>query len=76
MRKAWKTATEYASSTLESLLGELRISKNDKAWRDELAPFAPVWAAMISAAARDYCTAVDGGVVDGTVQARPDDRDC
>ncbi len=42
------------------------IDRRDPKWRDQLAPFAPVLAAMITAAATDFDTAMKCGVVDNT----------
>jgi hypothetical protein len=65
MRQAHLTACEYAAYTLKGLCQELGINIGAHGWRDRLAPFAPVWAAMIRAAAQDYDTAARSGFIDG-----------
>ena len=52
-------AVHHAEKTLEHLLRELRIARDDVDWRVKLAPFAPVWAAMIAAAAAGHRTISD-----------------
>jgi hypothetical protein len=52
-------AVHHAQQTLVHLLRELRIEREDADWRGKLAPFAPVWAAMIAAAAAGHRTIAD-----------------
>jgi hypothetical protein len=72
MRQATDTSNEYTRNTLTTLLDLLAIDPKASAAakRDQLAPFACVWAAMIEAAARDYDSAVKSGVVDNTLQSQ------
>jgi hypothetical protein len=62
------TAGVWAAATGKVLCKLLDIERGSPKWRERLAPFAGVWAAMIAAAATDYATAVAAGVVDNTLQ--------
>ena len=64
MRQAWMTAGDYASNTQDGLLAMLDIDRKTKGWQEKLAPFAPVWAAMIAAAASDFHTTSATGKVE------------
>ena len=57
------TSSEYAQTALDDLCRILGIKQTD-GWRENLAPFASVCAAMITAAASDFHTAVSSGVVE------------
>ena len=70
MRQAPMTASEYARDSLEQLCRMLDIDRKKKGWQQKLAPFAPVWAAMVKAAAADFETAVSGGAVEGVGPAK------
>ena len=70
MKQAPMTASEYARDSLEQLCLMLGIDRREKDWQAKLAPFAPVWAAMVRAAASDFETAVSSGAVDGFGPAR------
>ncbi len=52
-------AVHHTEQSLVHLLRELRIERDDADWRGKLAPFAPVWAAMIGAAAAGHRTIAD-----------------
>ncbi len=65
LRQASMTSHDYAMKALDDLVDMLGIDKKKATWRAQLAPFAPVWAAMIAAAAQDFDTAVRGGIVEG-----------
>lgn len=62
------TAGVWAAATGKILCKLLDIERGSPKWREQLAPFAGVWAAMITAAAADYATAIAAGVVDDTLQ--------
>lgn len=49
-------AAHHSETSLQHLLRCLDIERTDPAWRARLAPFAPVWAAMIAAAAAGHAT--------------------
>ena len=66
-RQSSTTARFYARNALDDLCMMLGIKAG---WRAELAPFAPVLAAMIIAAARDFHTATGAGLVEGTLANR------
>jgi hypothetical protein len=61
MRQAHKTAEVYARNAVDDLCEILDIDHKKSNWREQLAPFAPVLAAMINAAATDFDTAMRGG---------------
>lgn len=63
LRQANMTAAEYADHAIENLCKALGIDMTAADWRQQLAPFASVLAAMITAAAADYDTAMRGGVI-------------
>lgn len=63
VHQATLTVDDYAKFTLKTLCGLLDIDPDEKDFRKELAPFAGVWAAMITAAAQDFDTAVKSGHV-------------
>ena len=66
VEQASTTAREYARKAVSDLKDILGIdSKSDSTVQAQLAPFAPVLAAMIAAAAQDFHTAVMSGAVDG-----------
>lgn len=65
LRQASMTAAEYADNALDALTKALNIDTREKEWRKHLAPFASVWAAMVTAAATDFDTAVRCGAVEG-----------
>jgi hypothetical protein len=73
MRQAHLTARDYAMWSVTDLCEILDIDQREPGWRTALAPFAPVLAGMITAAAMDYDTAAKGGVVNGA--ARPANGD-
>jgi hypothetical protein len=54
MLQASATAQTYAQNAVEDLCVMLGIDRRKAGWREELAPFAPVLATMIRAAAQDY----------------------
>ncbi len=64
MKQAWMTASDYALHTLDGLCRALDVDQKQNGWQEKLAPFAPVWAAMIKAAAVDFQTAVTNGAVE------------
>lgn len=64
MRQAAMTAAEYADRTLDDLLKALDIQRDGKGeWREKVAPFAAVWAAMITASASDFDVAERHGAI-------------
>jgi hypothetical protein len=65
VRQAHMTASDYATFAVRNLCDVLGIDRRANGWRTQLAPFAPVLAAMITAAAKDYDTAMKGGVIEG-----------
>lgn len=65
MRQASMTAEEYARDTLNTLAGMLQIDRKAPDWREQLAPFANVWAAMIAASSSDYEVAANNGAITG-----------
>ena len=69
-RQSSATARFYARNALDDLCMMLGIDRNKSGWRAELAPFAPVLAAMIIAAARDFHTATGAVLVEGTLANR------
>jgi hypothetical protein len=69
-RQSSAAARFYARNALDDLCRMLGIDRNKADWRVELAPFAPVLAAMIIAAARDFHTATGAGLVEGTLANR------
>ena len=73
MEQGWMTANVYARRSIDELCHMLDIDCRKPDWRKQLAPFAGVWAAMITAAASDYTTAIEAGVVSNTKQN--DERD-
>jgi hypothetical protein len=66
LRQASMTVHDYTMRAVTDLCDLLGIERHEKDWHLELAPFAPVLAAMITAAATDYDTAIRAGVVDDT----------
>jgi len=56
MEQASMTSHDYAMKALYDLCDLLGVKRGSKDWQDRLAPFAPVWAAMITAAATDFDT--------------------
>jgi hypothetical protein len=66
LRQASMTAHDYTMRAVTDLCDLLGIDRQAIDWHTELIPFAPVLAAMITAAAAGYDTAVRAGVVDGT----------
>ena len=67
MQQAWMTAHDYALHAVYDLCEILDINRSKPGWREKLAPFAPVLAAMITAAATDNDTTGRSGVVVGTL---------
>lgn len=65
MRQAHATAEEYARASLHALCKMLDISGDDAGLNAKIAPFVPVWVAMIQASVSDFDTAVRCGAVDG-----------
>jgi hypothetical protein len=66
--QAADTAHDYALRSLTAMLKLLEIDRHKAGWQDKLAPFAPVWAAMITAAAQDFATTNEAGVISDTLQ--------
>ncbi|NFV81884.1 hypothetical protein [Magnetospirillum aberrantis] len=66
MKQASDTAETYMRNTFYALTSRLDIDPNKPGFREALAPFACVWAAMIETSAKDFHTATVGGVVDGS----------
>lgn len=65
MKQASMTSHDYALKAMHDLSGLLgldmkRLSNSELL--EKLAPFAPVWAAMISAAAQDFDTSISNGL--------------
>jgi hypothetical protein len=56
MRQAHMTAGTYAAAAIRDLCEELGIDRANPNWVEQLAPFAPVLAAMIAAASADFDT--------------------
>jgi len=54
-------AVHQAEVTLRPLLACLGVDRASPNWRAEIAPFAPVWAAMITAAATNAGTVAATG---------------
>ena len=54
--KAATNASDYATMAIRNLCRLLDIDANKPGWREQLAPFAPVLAAMINASAADFDT--------------------
>ena len=69
-RQSSATARFYARNALDDLCMMLGIDRNKAGWRAEIAPFAPVLAAMTIAAARDFHTATSDTLVEGTLANR------
>jgi hypothetical protein len=67
LQQAQMTAHDYTHQAILDLCKFLDIKQSDLDWRKQLAPFAPVLAAMIAVAAQDYDTACHSGVVVGTL---------
>ena len=60
MKQASKTSHQYAVEALDSLCRLLDLDQHkDKEWRTKIAPFAPVWAAMIAASTSDFASAME-----------------
>lgn len=66
MRQAAMTAGDYAIDCTDKLCKILGINKSPDGWQQQLAPFAPVLAAMITAAAQDFETSQRHGWVEGS----------
>jgi hypothetical protein len=58
MQQAPMTAAVYMRAAVAELCHTLDISRGKPGWRDQLAPFAGVLAAMVAAAAADFDTAI------------------
>ena len=54
--KAATNASDYATMAIRNLCRLIDIDSNKPGWREQLAPFAPVLAAMINASAADFDT--------------------
>src|SRR5262249_40016336 len=65
LRQAHMTAHDYASCAVTNLCQILNIEIGSPKWREQLAPFACVLAAMVTAAAADFDTSSRVGVVEG-----------
>jgi hypothetical protein len=57
LRQAHMTARDYAIHAVSDLCVILGIDRREAGWTEKLAPFAPVLAAMVKAAAMDFDTA-------------------
>jgi hypothetical protein len=65
VRQAHMTASDYATFAVINLCEALDIDRRANGWRNQLAPFAPVLAAIIAASAKDYDTAMKRGAIEG-----------
>jgi hypothetical protein len=72
IRQASMTVHDYTMRAVTDLCDLLGIDRQAIDWHTELIPFASVLAAMITAAAADYDTAVRAGVVEDIGGARVD----
>jgi hypothetical protein len=71
LRQAHNTAHDYTMHAVSDLCDILNIDRKKEGWREQLAPFATVLAAMVTAVAMDFDTAVGNGAVDGYNAAAP-----
>jgi hypothetical protein len=58
LHQAHAAAATYMEHGLRDLCAALDIDRGLKGWQEKLAPFAPVLAAMVTAAATDFETAM------------------
>jgi hypothetical protein len=65
LRQAHMTAHDYAAHAIGNLCELLSIDRRQPDWRKALEPWAPVPAAMIAAAASDFRTSTENGVIEG-----------
>jgi hypothetical protein len=71
--QAAKEPGGYVSQAIGDLCRSLEIDRNKAGWQARLEPFACVLAAMVTASAQDYDTAIRAGAVAGTLQAAQKD---
>jgi hypothetical protein len=62
MRQASMTMHDYAQKAVDDLCGILNIDMTKPKWREELAPFSPVLAAMVTGCVRDFELGLNDGV--------------